>query len=417
MLIGCASSGDHQTVTRAAELINNGAISWDRVMELAHWHRMTGSLFASIRDCAAADLAPEDEMEHLRVHYRHTSVRTLYIRAEFAKAVKALAAEGIEAMALKGVALLGCAYHDPGRREMADIDLLVKPDLADRAQEIVQGLGYEPVGTEAVQERTREVHRHLPKLHNHERELSFEVHTHVVSPSSPLYFDIETVWRQARTTELHGVDVLVPSPEHMLLHLCLHFFLDRRFTSGSSLKQLNDVAAYLTADDEDVDWDLFATEVEDKSLDAPVFTVLSTAATLLSADVPAEVLDRLRPAEYSKKMEELFIRQRILRTQKLTATELVPHGSVYTFRAMLRGVFKRVAPSGQYMETHYGTDAIDAPKSTRIKRLGEMFNRGFGYMTNPLRLWQEVRVDRWLHSLSGEGAPVGNGDRRPGRAS
>jgi len=57
---------------------------------------------------------------------------------KFAKAIKAFQAEGIEAIALKGVALLDTIYTDPGTREMSDIDLLVKPEFAERAQEIVR---------------------------------------------------------------------------------------------------------------------------------------------------------------------------------------------------------------------------------------------------------------------------------------
>ncbi len=384
-------------------------------MELAHWHRMTGTLFAFLRDNSVGDNLPEGEMDHLQGHYRHVAVRSLYIRSEFAKAVKALQAENIDVMALKGVALIGTAYKDAGTREMSDIDLLVKLESADRAQEIVTNLGYKPVGSEATQEKTRETHRHLPKLHDHDRELSMEVHTHFVSSTSPLHFDIESVWEHARTAKLHGVEVLLPSPEHMLLHLATHFFLDRRFTSGSSLKQLNDIAGYVRTEGEGLDWDFFLDEVKRHGLNAPVFSVLSTAAIVMDLAVPAHVLDGLRPADYSSKMEEIFIRQRVLQPHKLTATELVPHDRAYTLGTMLKGILRRVAPSGEYMETHYSSPhEIDEPqRNPRIQRAGEMFKRGFGYAVNPMRLWQEVRVDRWLHSLS-SGNSVQGDERRPG---
>lgn len=381
-------------------------------MQLAHWHRVTGMLFLFLRDSGSSEALRESDMDDLREHYRHTSVRSLYIRSEFARVTKALQAENIEVMALKGIALIGTVYPDAGVREMTDIDLLIRPEQAEHAQEIATGLGYEAVGTEAAQERTREVHRHLPKLHNHDRELSIEIHTHFVSNDSPLHFDIDTVWQHASKTTLHGVDVLVPSPEHMVIHLCLHFFLDRRFTSGSSLKQLNDLASYLKVESEKIDWDFFIDEVQKNRLEGPVFSILSTAITLLSTDVPAHVLESLRPTGYSEKMHELFVRQRVLQMHKLTATELVPHEDVYTVGAMFKGVLRRMAPSRLYMETHYGSEAVDDPNNTRMKRIGEMFKRGFNYTRNPLRLWQEVRVDRWLHSLSNSEAATRDEKRR-----
>lgn len=377
-------------------------------MRLAHWHRMTGMLFAFLRDNVSADLLPADHMEHIRGHYRHTAVRTLHIRSEFVKAVRALQAENIEVMALKGVALIDSVYRDPGVREMSDVDLLVKAEFADRAQEIARSLGYEAGGSVSPE------HKHLPRLHNHDRELSFEIHTHIVGSDSPLHFDIDTFWQHARPVTLHGMDVFVPSPEHMLLHVSLHFFQDRRFTSGSSLKQLNDVIGLIGVDDKNIDWEFFLSEVKQYRLDGPIFSILSTASTIMGANVPAPVLDVLRPADYSEKMEELFIRQRVLEPNALTATELVPHQSVYTFRAVLKGVFRRMAPNRQYMEKHYGDEAIDAPGRTRLKRLGEVMQRSFGYLRNPLRLWHEVQVDRWLHSLSSGVAVPGNDKHRPG---
>lgn len=406
LLIGCLARADSEPVSQLTALITERSISWDRVMQLAHWHRMTGSLYAFLRDNFPQSMLPKDDVEHLRGHYAYTAVRGMYIRSEFSKAVKALQSERIEVMALKGVTLLGSVYRDAGTRDMSDIDLLVRSDSADRAQEIVQGLGYEPVGTEAVQEHTRQNHRHLPKLHKHERELSFEVHTHVVSYQSPLQFDIETVWKHARPAELHGVEVLVPAPEHMLLHLALHFFLDRRFTSGSSLRQLGDIAGLIALEGDEFNWDFFVDEVRRCGLEGPVYTVLSTASTLVGADVPPAVLRGLEPVGYSAQMEELFVRQRVLQANTLTATELVPHQSDYTLGAVLKAVLRRVMPNRRYLETHYGEQAIDASGRTRLKRLGEAAGRTFSYLRNPLRLWQEVKVDRWLHSLSSGGVPV-----------
>lgn len=369
-------------------------------MDLAHWHRMAGTLYALLRDFAPAESVPRGDMEHLKDHYRHNAVRNIFIRTEFARLARALQAENIEVMALKGVALLGSVYTDPGARQMADIDLLVRNAVSQRAQEIVQGMGYEPVGTAAVQARTQEVHRHLPKLVHRRRQLAVEVHTHFVSLETPLRFNISSVWEHARAQDLHGVKVLVPAPEHMLLHLCVHFFLDRRFTSMSSLRQLGDIAGVIGYGERPVDWDLFLAEVQRFGVAGPVYSVLSIASSLMDVSVPANVISPLKPVDYSEKMEQVFIRQRVLQTHTLTATELVPHQSEYTLGALAKSVYRRVAPEQQYLETHYGEDAVRAPGRTRTRRLGEGASKALAYARNPLRLWQEIQVDRWLHSLS-----------------
>ncbi len=412
LLINCSLQGELADQARVP--IDGDPTFWARVIELAHWHRITGPLFHRLRNSAEAESVPDGEIDHLKGHFTHTAVRTLYIRSEFGRAVSALQAEGIDVMALKGVALLDQLYAEPGMREMSDIDILVRSESADRAQEIIQGLGYEPVGSESVQEQTRQVHRHLPKLHNHDRELSFEVHTHFVASDSPLYFDIDTVWRRARHREIFGSQVLVPSPEHMLLHLCVHFFLDRRFTSSASLRQLADIVRYVEVEGDSFDWDFFVQEVRENGLSGAVFTALSSAESLADLDLPPDVMTALEPAGYSRRLQELFITQRVLRPDTLTATELVPHNSAYTLVAVVKSVLRRIAPTGQYLENRYGHESAGARRMTRLKRLGEVLQRTSSYLFNPRRLWQEVQVDKWLHSLSTDAAIIGRnaGERR-----
>lgn len=396
MLIECGRSPSVENGVETAIQISENMAAWDRVMRLAHWHRMSGMLFSFLRDHVPADKVPSVHFDHLREHHRHTAMRSLFIGSEFLRVVRALQAENIDVMALKGAALLGTRYKDLGTREMSDIDLLVKPESANRAQEIVSGFGYEPVGD------VSDEHQHLPRLHSHTPEHSFEIHTHMVSADGAFHFEIESVWNRAQLTDLHGVKVYVPSPEHMLLHLCLHFFLDRRFTSSSGLRQLHDVARVIEDSDSKVDWNFFSEEIRQNNLERPVYSVLSVVSKLMDVDVPASVLTDLRPADYSDRLEELFVRQRVLTPRALTATELVPHESVYTFGAVIKGVFRRIVPSKQYMETHYGHDDVHASSHTRMRRFGELMQRTFGYARNPLRLWQEIQIDRWMHSLSSD---------------
>jgi hypothetical protein len=379
LLLRCASQGCASDAGEVARLTAGRSFSWDRAMMLAHWHRMPGMLYAFLRKPAESAVnVPESDMAHLRDHYRHNAVRNLFIGSEFARLARALHARDIDLMPLKGIALLGSVYRDPGTRYMADIDLLVRPSEAVRAQEAVLGMGYEAVGTDAVRVRTQEVHRHLPKLVHRQRRLAVEIHTHFVSLESPLRFEISSVWQHSRMQELHGVKAPVPAPEHMLLHLCVHFFLDRRFTSLASLRQLGDVAAVIGCSERAVDWDFFVQEVRRHGLTGPAYSVLSVASVLMDVNVPAQALDALRPAGYSRKMEESFIQQRVLKPGELTATELVPHQSEYTLGALARSVYRRVAPDRRYLETHYGEEAVNAPGRARARRLGEAASRVLG---------------------------------------
>lgn len=129
----------------------------------------------------------------------------------------------IPLMALKGAALHLLVLDNPGARPMADVDLLVRPQDADRARHLLEQLGGlrgEPLVREDF----------FPRYH-YEVEYSFgtvhpvKIDLHV-RPFRPLRYaqclPDDAFWKHCREVPIGRGRIRVPSTEHMLIHLAVH---------------------------------------------------------------------------------------------------------------------------------------------------------------------------------------------------
>jgi hypothetical protein len=385
-------------------MLGEAKLAWESILFRAEWYRVSAILFHHLRNLDVRSLVPDWAMERLKAVYVHNAVRNAHLRSKLHEVIRTLSAEGIPVILLKGAALLEIIYSNPALRPMADVDLMVPEDKADKAQQLVSELGYHAVGSPEAQERTRREHRHLPALVDQYMVGVFEVHSHIVRRDSPLRFDIASFWDQAREMPTTGVLAKVLAPEHQLIHLAINFLLDRRFRSYGALLQICDLAETLRHYSAETDWPLLEQQTVRDGLHGPVYCGLSLAKRLLDAPVPGEVLERLRPLEFSSFMEELILTRRVLNTTRSLASELVPAGSEYSLSGLMQGIIRRLIPSRTYLSERYGDAALSKhPTRSYLRRWHQAAALSMGYLRNPVELWQEFQIDRCIHFLSSTG--------------
>ena len=177
----------------------------------------------------------------------------------------ALKAEDIKLVLLKGAALIDGVYHDLALRPMSDLDILVANDSIDYSYQLLQRLGYTH---EAAAPELPENHHHYPSLLSPDKLIEIEGHRHLVPLNDPFQFDLSGFWTRARHTKRGH---LVPAPEDMLLHLCLHFFRNRRKKSLGALGQVTDIAEVMNDARVPIDWSLLRLKRARHRLEIPVF--------------------------------------------------------------------------------------------------------------------------------------------------
>jgi hypothetical protein len=362
---------------------------WGQLLRIAAWHRLSPVLFCHLdpkRDAPAAVLSAVERA------YLANAARIMFIQATRRRVVDALHAAGVAAMLLKGAALVETAYADPAQREMLDLDILVPADRLPAANEALATLGYrsQPASTAGERASTQLQQtddHHDPPLVGEERLVAVELHHHIVIAGQGARFDIGGFWQRARSTSVGGH--LLPSPEDLLLHVCLHFTTNRvggryeRRQTGGALGQICDIARIVER--ERLDWERLAATTRDCRLEARVFLGLFAARTL-GVGIPDHALDQLRPAGFDDALGRRLVSLRVLRADD--------HLPVRTLRWM-------VAPSREVLSNGWNADSTATLSLARayMRRARARAPLAGSALRRPWSLVQDRRLDGQIRAL------------------
>ena len=401
---------------RLLQLIDDERLSWEQVLERASWYRVSGLLFSRLRDPQFKARVPAWVLQRLQKIYFTNGVKNHFLTSELRRVLAALQLADIPVLVLKGAYLMESVYRDPAIRPRSDNDLLVPEARAEEAQALVMALGYAPVGTPEEQEAQRAIHQHLPKLVEPQGIVKFEIHSHIVARDSSFRMDVAELWGSSRQVVVAGHQVRALSPERLLTHLAIHFFVDRAFRSAQGLSQICDISETTRHFAGEIDWSLLTAQVKDTALSGPVHCGLFLAQQLLDAPVPAAFLAGIAPSSFSERAARLFIRRRVLDVDPVMTSQWVPPDQTYSLGNLLRGVVGRLFPQRIELTTQYGEAAVNrSPGMSRLRKLGEGCALLSRYLVRPNKLRHELQVDRWMHSLaaptSKPAAPIESGKK------
>lgn len=385
-------------------LIRDKGLSWQKVLRKADWYRISAFLLYHLRRLDCGNTIPTWVMEDLKKLYFRNGYLNLRRRAELRQVLLALAEDDIPAIALKGAALLETVYPNGCLRPMSDVDLLVPEENADAVQSRLMEFGYLPMGSPEQQESQREVHHHLARLVNSKGIGVIEVHSHIVPRDSEFRFNIASFWKHAVPQPVAGVDALILAPEHHLMHLAVHFFLARRFGSRVALSQICDMAETLRHYQHRIDWAFLEEEVLSQGLQGPTGCGLFLAKSLLDAPVQESFLRRTMSDEGPESGLDLFLRRRVLDDRRAVSCQWVKPQAAYNLPNLVSGAFHRIF-SDRPADLEPEDKSYEAPALPAIgpvRRVMTGITLLAQFWRRPLDLWQELRVERWIHSVSAE---------------
>jgi hypothetical protein len=180
--------------------------------------RVPGLLLRALR--VSSDV-PDDVAEQLRCAAGRTAATNLAAEAEVLRLVTVFQEHDIPVLFLKGMALMFMVYERPDLRHMTDVDLLIQPRDADRADAVLRHAGCAPGATP--------LNEHFYPQYYYEREYlsprgrRLDVH---VRPLRPLRYartmPEDALWCDPASVHRGDAIVRVPGPREMLLHLAAH---------------------------------------------------------------------------------------------------------------------------------------------------------------------------------------------------
>jgi hypothetical protein len=159
-----------------------------------------------------------------------------------------------------------------GIRAMQDVDLLFKKKDLSRCQKRLMEAGYYPY------------YSRLP----------LDIHWDFDITPINIHINIEDVWDRAQPAVIADVEVLVLSPEDLLLHLCLHLAVKQLFQSVG-LRTFCDILETILHYHSQIEWEQVSRRATQWGASKSVYLTLLFARDLLNAKVPSDTLESLKP--------------------------------------------------------------------------------------------------------------------------
>lgn len=270
LLILCARHGIPGNKPEGISSLLSARIKWDGLLNAAISDGLAPFVHKSLKDIPEKTSVPQKVRDQLANIYHGNVARNTYIRSELERILRVFNEKGIEVMLLKGAALAGTVYGDIGLRAMSDIDLLVRPECLDRAKEIMSDLAYVFDSGARAEEWYKENHFHLPPFVQKEKPIIVEIHWNVAENS--LDINVNKWWERAKKIKLGEASALIPSPEDMVLHLCISIYHGNY--NKAALRGLCDIIHTIHCFSEEMDWKQFREAVGQSEIARPVYSIL-----------------------------------------------------------------------------------------------------------------------------------------------
>ncbi len=262
---------------------------WDRALGIATKEAAISVLGRGLLSATTVPPAISDQLK-MPVMLRELQMQQLAVRAQ--RTVTLLAEAGIPVLLLKGAAV--GAYADPTfrARPMTDVDLLVHRADVGRARDVIIASGWPETTDPVYLELLQDAHHRPPFVAPEIPGVRLEMHVTVMPDDHSFAWDERDLWRHARPASAPFTGALLPSPEHMVLHACVHFAWQHTLHFGA-WRTFRSVA--LLTRSPGLDWDALVRQAIAAKAQTSCYWTLRLGRRLAGLQVPDPVLARLAP--------------------------------------------------------------------------------------------------------------------------
>lgn len=268
------------------DLAQGREIRWELLTKTAARHGVLPIAGANLRQCNLA--LPPDLRERLEIAVFESAAVRERDADRLATALARLREVELAAMLLKGTALTLLVYREPWVATSHDVDLVLRPGPTWE-----KGKGEE-----------KKVRK---SLYTNGIECDLEQH-HDVTMNGVLPVDFPRIWREARPVRFRGQEAWLPSPEDLLLSLCINACRKRYFR----LKGLFDLAETV-ARLRDLDWERVAALAREGHAEGMVHAALVATRETVGCGLPPEVLGGLGVSPAKARLLERLIAEFVRR--------------------------------------------------------------------------------------------------------
>ena len=239
---------------------------------------------------------PLPQMQQLRWQARQIHQNNLRMRRRLAPIVRAFRDRGVDTLLLKGAALNLTLYDHPGLRAMGDADVMVRPEHVPQAQAVLAELRCRKGRDQVREDFFPKYYYEIEYTTEQPWPLRIDLHARLLRPLRYVRTVPDAaIWHDAQPTRLEGSEVLIPSPENMLVHLASH----AAGHGGRPLRWLYDIKRFIDLEQVSIDWDAVISRAHDWRLSLPVRVGLQRVEETFGPTIPSEAMEALHRARVS----------------------------------------------------------------------------------------------------------------------
>jgi LPS sulfotransferase NodH len=224
--------------------------------------------------------------------YVQTSGRNQVMLRTLERVLEPLHDADVPTLVLKGAALTLLHYRDRGARPMSDLDVMVPPELMDRALELLRADGWD----------NEEPFPHAVTLRRGDDEL--DLHSHALDASIGTDLDA-AFWDASVEMEVGGQRTRALGPADQLLHAFAHGL---RYNPVPPLRWIADAHVVITSSGCRLDWDRLVRLTDRHRLAAYTSAALAYLDRLCPSLVPPATLAAVRALPVTRRERHEFER-------------------------------------------------------------------------------------------------------------
>jgi hypothetical protein len=256
------------------------SLDWNAFISLARSHSVLPLVEFRLRNVDQS-LVPSEIRQSLSETMRAHAVFTLSLTAELFRLLNEFDAAGISALITKGPALAVRCYGDPGLRQYADLDLIVRGNDIEHVTSVMLRLGYSAkISPASIQAKKLPGEYVFTKLGTN---LLVEFHTEDTFRYYPRPLSVERLVQRSASVSFDGRSAPALSLEDELVLICIHgakHFWQR-------LIWIADVGAFVTR--QPVQWDRALSVAREVDARRMLFLGLRLASDIFKTDLPAAI--------------------------------------------------------------------------------------------------------------------------------
>jgi hypothetical protein len=245
-------------------------------------------IYHCLKDFQDNPHVPDETVAELEQVYYQTAASNIKKLYSATKILQIFHQEGIFAIPLKGMALIETVYKNPAIRPMADIDLLIRQEDAQKVKDILINMGYPYIDS----------YRGSINFADSENEV-FDLHSKFTRFEVLFHIDYAEIYSRLRKINFNGqIRVGVLCPEHQLIHIALH--LAPGLYSGLNFINLIDMYYLIIDQDCPFDWEYLIGFSTRSKMNSYIYGPIYLCTHLFDQKIPESVL-KIFQARLSKR--------------------------------------------------------------------------------------------------------------------